>query len=234
MPVVDLICLANSTKLGGRCFAGLRLDGKGWVRPIASDTDHGQLYSRHYRLEGGAEPEVLDVIGVDLAEYRPLPDQPENWLIGSNPWILRRRPGGPELYATLRSALEPGPALLGSTGKHVPARTETRALSSLTLIAPLKVQWILENDLRGRPQPRVIFDLRGQPYNVPVTDPAWTSRVVRTLTALKSGAYLQEIIGISKYSNILFTVSLSEPFQGYCYKLVAGIVEIGEALTHLG
>jgi hypothetical protein len=164
MPLVDLICLANSTKLGGRCVAGLRLDGNGWVRPIASETAHGQLYSRHYRLEGDAEPEVLDVIGVDLVEYRPMPDQPENWLIGPKPWTLKQRRGGQELYPMLRAFLEPGPALLGSTSKLVPARTDIRALSSLALIAPTKVRWFLENDFRGRPQLRVLFKLRAQPY----------------------------------------------------------------------
>jgi hypothetical protein len=40
MAQVDLICLANSRKLGGRCVAGLRLDGSGWVRRVDSPQSH--------------------------------------------------------------------------------------------------------------------------------------------------------------------------------------------------
>src|SRR6266850_2762792 len=76
MPLVDLICLANSNKMGGRCIAGLRTDGGGWVRPIASETEHGQLYFRHFKLDDGSEPKVLDVIRVDLARAAPAPGQP--------------------------------------------------------------------------------------------------------------------------------------------------------------
>lgn len=224
MPLVDLICLASSTKLGGRCVAGLRVDGKGWVRPIAPDTKHGELYSRHFGLPGGGEPEVLDLIAVDLAKYQPSPDQPENWTIGPVPWTLKRRPALPELRPVLRAGLVLGPALLGSTNKAELARVESRALSSLALVAPSNLRWVLDNDIRGRPQPRVLFQLRGQQYNLPITDPAWTSRITRTLSPLEPELYPQEVIGISKYSRIWLTISLSEPFEGRCYKLAAAII----------
>ena len=42
MPSLDLICLANSSKLGSRCLAGLRVDGGGWVRPV-SNQEYGEL-----------------------------------------------------------------------------------------------------------------------------------------------------------------------------------------------
>ena len=69
-------------------MAGLRVDGTGWVRPIAPNTDHGQLYGPHYRLNDGSPPEVLDVIRIDLASHRPQPGQPENWVMGEQPWAL--------------------------------------------------------------------------------------------------------------------------------------------------
>jgi hypothetical protein len=224
MPLVELICLANSTKMLGRCIAGLRMDGKGWVRPIASDTDHGQLYLRHFKLDDGAEPRTLDVIRVDLARAEPAPGQPENWIIGTAPWRLTSRPAGENLYPKIRSALTTDPILLGSAQARIAATAASRLTSSLTLVSPSKLRWKLKQDLRGNPQPRVTFGLAGQPYDLPVTDPMWTSRIVRKLSQAEPGSYAQEKIGIPQSSKVLLTVSLSEPLNGYCYKLAAAIV----------
>jgi hypothetical protein len=210
----------------GRCVAGLRVDRKGWVRPIAQNTDHGQLYSTHYRLNDDTDPEVLDVIGLDLAAHRPVPGQPENWAIGDKRWILVARPSGPNLHGILRSALELGPSLLGSFDKRISANLAVQAHASLALIAPSNMRWSIGRDLRGRPQPRVLFELNGQPYNLPITDPAWTSRIVLRRSQLEGGPRPQEPIGIPRASKVLLTVSLSEVLDGYCYKLAAGIVVI--------
>jgi len=198
----------------------------GWVRPIASDTDHGQLYSTHYGLNDGTVPEVLDVIGLDLAAYRPMPGQPENWAISNKPWVLVSRPTGPDLYGILRSALEPGPSLLGSFDKRISADLAVQLNASLALIAPSKMRWFVGRDLYGHSQARVLFEMNGQSYNLPITDPAWTSRIVRRCSLLENGPHPREAIGISRASKVLLTVSLSEAFNGYCYKLVAGIVVI--------
>jgi hypothetical protein len=58
MAQVDLICLANSRKLGGRCIAGLRLDGSGWVRPVGEAPD-GTLYPADFMLRDGTESKLL-------------------------------------------------------------------------------------------------------------------------------------------------------------------------------
>jgi len=34
--VIDFICLADSLKLNGHCVAGLRLDGRGSIRPATT------------------------------------------------------------------------------------------------------------------------------------------------------------------------------------------------------
>ena len=75
MPWVDLICLANSRKHGERCVAGLRLDGRGWVRPI-SDADDGRLFRPQYTFSDGREFGLLDVVRVPLLGAAPAPFQP--------------------------------------------------------------------------------------------------------------------------------------------------------------
>lgn len=224
MSTVDLICLANSNKWGGRCVAGLRSDGRGWVRPVAPDTTHGELYSQHLRLEDNSTPEVLDLLRVDLKCAKPSPSQPENWVIARKQWILISRPAGPELHMVLRGALVRGPRLLGSTGRCVSAIAASDVSDSLALVIPLRFRCYIQRELGDRPQPRAIFELTGTSYDLPITDPAWTSRIVRKLLPLEPRTYPQEAIGIPEQSLVLFTISLGEPFNGYCYKLVAGII----------
>jgi len=93
VPALDLICLANSYKLGHRCVAGLRTDGSAWIR-LVTETEHGELQDRHYRLRDQSEPGVLDVIRVGLSNPHPLPHQPENWRIDGSTWELIERPAG--------------------------------------------------------------------------------------------------------------------------------------------
>src|SRR5712691_633065 len=139
MPLVDILCLANSNKEGGRCIAGLRTDGGGWVRPVAPDTPEGQLYFRHYKLDDGSEPAVLDVVGVDLAAPRPEPGQPENWVIGKQPWVLRERPAAAHLRSVFRNAIERGSLLFGSKARTVEGAATVGA--SLSLVAPAMTRW---------------------------------------------------------------------------------------------
>lgn len=50
MAALDIICLANSRKHGGRCVAGLRTDGGGWLRPVGTLLD-GTLYPPDYTMD---------------------------------------------------------------------------------------------------------------------------------------------------------------------------------------
>jgi hypothetical protein len=226
MPLVNLICLANSEKWQGRCVAGLRLDGQGWVRPVAPDTEHGQLLLRHMKLEGGTEPRVFDVIAVDLKEPRPEPGQPENWLIGRGPWLLRDRPAPPEVLAGLHPAVAAGPDLLGSNGSRIENRRAEQLPSSLALVRPSRLRFWLAKDLRDFPQARVEFKLDDQRYDLPLTDPAWKGRILRKLAG--QGQCSPEEAGIPANASVFLTVSLGELFHGYHYKLVAAIAVLPE------
>ena len=225
MALVDLICLANSYKEGGRCVVGLRTDGGGFVRPVAPDTPAGQLLWRHYKLENGSEPAVLDLISVDLDRTNPEPGYPENWLIGAQSWLLRKRPVGGDSEPLLQAALRSRSwLLLGTMGNRVPEAEAARASVSFALVAPSKLEWSLDRREDQRPHPRVRFHLSGHEYNLPVTDPIWIPRITRAVGPLPPGLYRRDIVGIQPKDRVFIAVSLSAPFQGYCYKLAAGIV----------
>ena len=164
MAFVEVICLANSKKLGGWCIAGLRTDGGGWVRPVA-DTGHGQLYPGHMKLPDGSQPKTLDLLRIPLKEPRPLRSQPENWLVSTEPWSLLARPAPEAMLRELDTALVRGPDLLGTPNDSVAeSYFETHpAAASLAVIAPTGMRWHVTRKSRGR-QLRTKFRVRDAKY----------------------------------------------------------------------
>lgn len=178
VPTVDLICLANSYKHEHRCVAGLRADGRGWLRPV-TDREHGELEHRHYRLLDGSEPRVLDVIRVGLSNPHPLPHQPENWRIDGSAWELIERPARGECARVVAGSVSESPLLFGNGGKSVPHSQfqQLPAKESLVLVEPTDIEWL------RRDKTRVIFRLEDFQYDLPLTDP----RYVGPLNTLAAG-----------------------------------------------
>ena len=67
---------------------------------------------------------------------------------------------------------------------------------------------------------RVLFQLGGIRYNLGITDPGWKQR----LSELSEGVHPKETANIGQKDKLLFTISLSLPFIGHCYKFVAGVI----------
>jgi hypothetical protein len=224
VPLVDLICLANSYKLNHRCVAGLRVDGGGWVRPV-SDKEHGELDYSQYRLPDHSEPHLLDVVRVGLSHRQPLPHQPENWLMDGSAWTLVERPASAECSRVVAAAVFRGSLLFGNARRAVPyAHFRDRpARESLVLVKPAGIRWRTEfNTYLLRNTPRVLFELGDVQYDLPLTDPAYAGPLQRR----EVGDYLSSDLGIPEDGTVLFTISLGEPLEGICYKLVAAVVVV--------
>jgi hypothetical protein len=224
MPVLDILCLANSNKMRGSCIAGLRLDGGGWIRPVAR-TPHGELYPAHYILPDGSCPQLFDRIRISFIERRALSHQPENWLIADQPWQLVSRGLSAESAALLESHLIAGPALLGNFSHKIPfERFETEpAMSSLGLIRPGNLRWTIEHLPYNAHKASALFRLGGTSYRLSVTDPAQLD----AFRALPPGEYPGTACGVAAGIEVLLTISLGDPWEdGYCYKLVAGVLAL--------
>jgi hypothetical protein len=217
VPALDLICLANSYKLGHRCIAGLRTDGSAWIRPV-TETEHGELQDRHYRLPDQSEPRVLDVIRVGLSNPHPLPHQPENWRTDGSAWELIERPAGGERARIVVGSVSESPLLFENSGKSVSqAQFQQRPTKeSLVLVEPNDIEWLHFDKARVR------FRLKNFHYRLPLTDPSY----VRPLKRLAAGSHRSLELGIPENRRILFTISLSEPLDDVCYKLVAAVVVV--------
>lgn len=223
MPKVQFICLANSRKMQGRCVAGLRTDGSGWFRPVSALAD-GTLSYSNCILDDGNEAALLDVVEVDVVRPRPEPHQPENWELAPATWHVVQRIAPANAYAGLRTALVPGPALLGGPGDrvaHAPFLV-TPAAASLSIVEPSSVQWEITTSLRGNRQTRCWFVLGGANYNLSVTD----LKIERALSGHAQGVHPRDAAGIPPQARVLLTISLSEPFNGDCYKLVAAVLAL--------
>ena len=223
MPVATVLCLANSRKLAGRCAAGLRLDG-GWVRMV-SKLHNGILNAAHLFLDNGNEAALLDVLDIGLARPKPDIHQPENWLLDGSVWKLHAQQNVLPFAASLKNAIVPGPDLLrGCTDRVAWADLQAKhADASLALVAPERLELLLIHKPDGRHQVRGRFALKNIEYNLSMTDPIWEKKIHNEGNLRLSQAERK----------FLVTVSLGEPFNDYCYKVIAAIIFLPAGLQDL-
>ncbi len=68
MPYKEIICLAASTRTGGKCVAGITVDTGKWIRPVSEE---GQLSVKQIKYANGELPELLDVIRIPYKKSQP-------------------------------------------------------------------------------------------------------------------------------------------------------------------
>lgn len=218
-----IVCLANSRKTGGRCVAGREWDGTcagSWVRPV-SNRPHEEVSEHERQYEDGSDPRVLDIIDVPLICPCPRTYQQENWLLDPQEYWVRRGCVGWDDLARLADA----PAVLWRNGfrtyhgcnDRVPlAQAETLTTSLHLLRADRVMLFVFAPGARfGDPKRKVygLFEHAGVVYRLRVTDPVYER------------AYLAKPDRDYPLGECYLTVSLGEPWEGFCYKLIAAIIE---------
>ena len=222
--VKRIVCLANSRMSGGRCIAGKELQSDGrageWIRPV-SGWSTGALSESECQFEGGAVPQLLDVVDVPVVEAQPRKHQLENWLVDQeHDWIKVASMDG----SALPYWLDAHPTLWidghssdNGMNDRVPSSDTASLESSLSLIRveALRVN-VSENEGKANPVLRGSFDYNGCDYSLRITDAASERRSV----GIPLGDY--------EVGERFLTISLTaEPFEGYLYKLIAAIVRPG-------
>jgi hypothetical protein len=210
-----IICLANSYKHGGRCIAGVSAEDGTWIR-LRGKAPDGSLEPREYALDDGSEPRLLDAIEVELHYAQPSDSHPEDWQIAPVRWRLVERPvdvgklAGPESSTTI---------LRGYRDRMSVDEIKAKPLhASLALICPEELHWWIRDD-RGRRRSRALFQRHHVTYDFAVTDPRWLDQ----LNLLPAGIYPDSTFAAAG-SETWLTISLSEPYFGFHYKLVAGVI----------
>lgn len=231
MASLDLICLANARKRSERCVACLRAEGKGWIR-LVSAAEHGELTYAQRNLGDAGEPQSFDLLRVEVIQPRPVPGQPENWLIANRPWKLLERPAPAALRALFLKFLSTDELIFGSATDRLRAAgfQSKPPAASLTLLKPRSPTFIHEI-IGSKKRVRALFSLGKNQYNLSVTDPPFE----QALKCRPAGTYTAESAGVGDVSQLLFCASLGEPFEdGNCYKLVAGVLQPPNHWTNVG
>ncbi len=218
MPELEFVCLANSRKHGGRCVAGWRTDGKGFVRLVSPLAD-GTLSPIDLRLDQRDEPQAFDLLRVGVVAPRPLPHQRENWVIDESPWRLVRRPAPRATLERMLPAFERGPDILGDKAQAIAFdQCVRRPVAASLAIAKVERAVLLLNERLGRKRLRLRFQLRGAAYELTVTDPVWE----RAAEHWECGDYAWWRL-FPRGRDPVVTLSLTEPFGDAreCFKIVA-------------
>ena len=246
--IKQIVCLANSRKLSGRCIAGREWsEGRGagnWVRPV-SDREGGEVSEYERQYEDGSDPRVLDIIRIPVVGPQPEGWQTENWLL--DPEFYWQKEGRCSWF-DLAEFLDPVAPLWidgynTSSGRHdkIP----------LDLVDPL-LQRPEDGLVRGRHDRAPLDSLE------PVSGSLRLIHVERLeLSVFKPGEafgnnkrrvqgrfsyagkdyalwvtdplyerkYLAKLDGVYEIGECYLTVSLGEPYLDACYKLIAAVME---------
>ncbi|MEX2186861.1 MAG: hypothetical protein WD875_08715 [Pirellulales bacterium] len=218
MPDIELVCLANSRKHGGRCVAGWRNDGQGFVRLVSPLAD-GTLTPIDLRLGDRDEPRMFDLLRVGVVAPRPMPHQRENWVIDESPWRLLRRPAPRATLERMLPAFTRGPEILCGTAACVAYGECVRQPAAASLaIAKVERAALVLSERLGRKRLRLRFRLGGARYELTVTDPVWE----RAVEAWECREYDWWRL-FPRGRDPVVTFSLTEPFGDAqeCFKIVA-------------
>lgn len=212
-----VVILASSRKNRGICLAGKRLGRGGWVRPVSLEP--GQAWSAgSLHRRAGSVPQVGERFVLPLGQRVPYAYQRENVHVAPRRW----HPAG-RMDAWDIEELADRPDSLWLDGWHsihghndrIPqAVASQRCDSSLLLIHPDALRFRL-SQAGGNLAVRAAFDYRGQHYDLKLTDHRVSEEWIDRLADRHDG-----------WADALLCISLAQAFYGYCYKLVAGVIEL--------
>lgn len=214
----SIICLANSRKMSGKCIAGLEFEERqvgGWIRPVSSRPD-GEITVLDRPMENGAEPELLDILRVPMIEPRPSGCQTENHLVDNRFYWVKE--GVFAKQYLLHYCEAPNPLWVNgfhSFNDRIPEMRASRLPNSLVLIEPQQLMITVVRGYRGQLQVRAEFSVAGATYNLGVTDP----EIENLYRPYGEGRYTYGQRAVA-------CISIGEPFNEFCYKLVASIIPL--------
>jgi hypothetical protein len=234
-----VVCLANSRKEGGSCVAGKEMIdnqiSQNWIRPV-SHSPLGELSKKSTILYNGnlpkwlsilillfkkrkPQPKLLDIISIPVLQHQTHTHQSENYLIDHRKHWLKQG----TLSTTQISQLCDTVSTLWINGYHswngfndrIPICLVTNHINtSLLLIKPDTLSILVEKDVH-QIRIRANFEFNHQQYRLAITDPKVESRY--------------RFLGEGEYTiteEVYLCISLGEPFEDYCYKLVAAIINL--------
>jgi hypothetical protein len=220
-----IVCLANSYKHEHRCVAGISLATKEWVRLVGRKVS-GCLTMKETCYSNGKQAALLDVFEVELGEPCGSNCHPEDVYVSEKPWQQIRHFSEPRDAQFLASCVTNGPPILQGYGDRIDrSNIDVNPMDkSLELVRPEGLWWWIRDE-KGKRRNRALFRLGHVGrirYDLAVTDPRWLDQ----LNLLPAGIYPHAFFFKGKPPRTFLTISLGEAFEGFHYKLVAGVVTL--------
>lgn len=203
MPQSEVVVLANSIKHGQHCVAGKCINTGQWIRPV-SDLQGRELSHQQARIQnphGTFNVKPLQKVRIGLDQHAPLPHQPENYLIDNTAWVQNYSFSSDQLHTLLDS-----PVNLWGADNRVDYAEIVAGMHHI----PQSLYLVQVEDLylyhNADGKRRASFSYEGIEYDLAATNPRF-----------------DDIVRDNLPTSGILCVSLGEPFQGHCYKLVATI-----------
>jgi hypothetical protein len=221
---LDLVVVSVSRRADGLSLIGYGAavpERYGFVRLVAP-TPNGVLYPEQHRMHEAAEPRPFDLVRVEAPWADSRPTQPENRVVNGSEWELLERPASrPNLTRLERAPVTGGP-LFGTSGPAVRA-TGFNLTESIVYVNPQDTIAVCDWDERKEKyRARLNFMVSGTRYDLPLTD--W--RFSKVLRRRGEGNYSLDQLGCRAAHGLRLVVTLGEPFHGWCYKMVSGILPL--------
>ena len=215
------ICLAKSVKYGGFCIAGKEVlpNGTigGWLRPVHSVNSSIPIDDCNF--------DIGDFVSVEVIGRHHHPTQPENYVLDINSnWKKEKILDNLNL-----NLLVDTPTSIWNSGHSCSSKNgindrinENIAIhnknSLLFLFLPKAIVWKKDQSTETKKsiKIRLNFIYNRLKYSLVITDPKLTERFWDNLP----------LGGYETLYNIYVTISLGEPRNGYCYKLIAGHIHV--------
>jgi hypothetical protein len=224
--VKAVLCLANSRRPGGRCFAGKEFaNGKtgSWIRPV--NAANGNAISEEDRqYQDGTQADLLDIVKIWMQTPQPhAHHQEDHQILADHYWEKSGRATWAQIVAAtdkVTGTLWPNEAKsYHGFNDKVTGATAAGQTGSLWLIAPSRLDLVvaMESQWGGAPDRRRVradFDFNGVRYNFVVTDP-W---IEEKYFAGNNGTY--------RVDDARLCVSLPEILNGFSTKLVASVITV--------
>ena len=217
----QFVCLAKSARERGLCIAGKEILANGrignWFRPIGSTEE--ALPARDCTFSIG------HIVTCEVSEHTPSPTQSENHKVAPQPkWQTVGGFPKQKIASLVDSPLSLWDTGFGCSSRHgendkvsqVAASISGNSLYFIRIAGGTLTKKDESFEENQRAKIRLTFSYNDETYSFAVTDPAF------------SGLHWNNLqIGESiEIAPCYITVSLAQPFNGYCYKLVAGYVSI--------
>jgi ATP-dependent DNA helicase RecQ len=217
----EMICLALSKKYGGYCLAGKHLSTNGqstWVRPVSAKM-YGELEEPQLLNSNKEKIALLDRIQFQFVKRLPHCYQTENVLIKKETQWLKTGTydlaGLGDLCDHPETLWMNGSSSRGGLNDRVHIESANECIEHSLILVAVENFAVEVIELLGRkPRLRANFLYNGIAYRLPITD----------LSIEKK--YTQP--GFYNFEDrlIFLCISLGEPFEDYCYKLVASVFGI--------